>query len=71
MYERDEKCIQHFGRKTRRDHSEDLGVDVNTISELDLNEKCNGKLWTRYIWLRIGTTDGLKILNTVMNIQVP
>jgi hypothetical protein len=36
MYERerDEKCIQNFGRKTMlREHSEDLGVDESIILE--------------------------------------
>jgi hypothetical protein len=35
-------------------HSEDLGVDGRIIFEWALG-KYYGKLWTRCIWLRIGT----------------
>jgi len=37
-----------------RDHSENLGVDGNIILEWIL-----GKLVDGFIWLRIGTSDGL------------
>jgi hypothetical protein len=36
-----------------RDHEEDLGVDGRLILEWIL-EKQNWKLWTVFIWLRIG-----------------
>jgi hypothetical protein len=39
-----------------RDHSEDLGVD-GRISDWIL-EKWGWKLWTGFIWLRIGTSGG-------------
>jgi hypothetical protein len=42
----------------RREHSEDLGVDGKITSECIL-EKYGGKVWTGFIWLRIGTTGGL------------
>jgi hypothetical protein len=37
----DEKCIQSFGRKNfnRRDHLEDLGVDVGIILQLVLKKQ--------------------------------
>jgi hypothetical protein len=41
-----------------RDHSEDLGVDGEIISGWILG-KSGGKVWTGFIWLRIGTSDGL------------
>jgi hypothetical protein len=40
-----------------KDYSEDLGVDGKVISEWIL-EKCGGKVWTRCVWLRIGTSGG-------------
>jgi hypothetical protein len=41
-----------------RDHSEELGVDGRIILEWILGKYC-GKLWTRFIWLRIVTGGGL------------
>jgi hypothetical protein len=41
-----------------RDHSEDLGVDWRIILEWIL-EKETGKLWTGFVWLRLGTNGGL------------
>jgi hypothetical protein len=41
-----------------REHSEELGVDGKTISERIL-EKHGGKVWTGFIWLRIGTSGEL------------
>jgi hypothetical protein len=41
-----------------RDHSEDLGVDGKIVLELILR-KCGRKVWSGFIWLRIGTNDGL------------
>jgi hypothetical protein len=40
-----------------RDYSEDLSVDGRTISELILG-KWVRKVWTRLIWLRVGTNGG-------------
>jgi hypothetical protein len=40
-----------------RDHSEDLGVDGRVIFEWILG-KSSGKMWTGFIWLRIGTSGG-------------
>jgi hypothetical protein len=41
-----------------RDHWEDQGVDGKTVLEWILR-KLGEKLWTGFIWLRIGTSDGL------------
>jgi hypothetical protein len=41
-----------------RDHSEDLGVDEIIIFEWML-DKYVGKMWIGFMWLRIGTSDGL------------
>jgi hypothetical protein len=41
-----------------RDHSEDLGVDEKIILEWILGKRI-GKVWTRFIWLRIETSGGL------------
>jgi hypothetical protein len=38
-----------------RGHWEDLGIDRKMIRERILG-KYVGKLWTGYIWLKIGTT---------------
>jgi hypothetical protein len=38
----------------RRDQSEDRGIDGKIILESIL-EKEGGKMWTGFIWLRIGT----------------
>jgi hypothetical protein len=40
-----------------RDHLEDLSID-GKILELVLWKK-GGKMWTGFIWLRIGTSGGL------------
>jgi hypothetical protein len=39
-----------------RDHSENLGVD-GKITEW-ITVKHDGRLWTGFIWLRIGTSGG-------------
>jgi len=38
-----------------RDHLEDLGIDGKVILEWMLGKE-GGKLWTGFIWLRIGTS---------------
>jgi hypothetical protein len=40
------------------DHLKDLGVDGKIILECILGKQC-GKLYSRCIWLRIGTSGGL------------
>jgi hypothetical protein len=42
----------------RRNHAVDLGVDGKTILEVILGKRVE-KLWTGFIWLRIGTRSGL------------
>jgi hypothetical protein len=37
---------------------EDIGVDGKIALEWILEKDC-GRLWTGFIWLRIGTSDGL------------
>jgi hypothetical protein len=39
-----------------RDHSKDLGVDFRTILGWILGIE-GGKVWTGFIWLRIGTSE--------------
>jgi hypothetical protein len=41
-----------------RDHLEDIGIDGKVILEWILG-KWDGKEWSGYIWLRIGTTGRL------------
>jgi hypothetical protein len=41
-----------------RDHSEVLGAGGKTILEWILGKE-DGKVWTGFIWLRIGTSGGL------------
>jgi hypothetical protein len=53
---RDEKCIQNLvGKPEGKNSSKDLGVDGSTILEWILGKQ-GGKLWTGFIWLRIGTS---------------
>jgi hypothetical protein len=40
------------------DHPEDLGVDGKIILEWVLGEE-GGKVWTEFMWLRIGISGGL------------
>jgi hypothetical protein len=46
------------GNLMGRDHLEDLGVDGNIILQWILGKWC-GRVWTGFIWLRIGTSGGL------------
>jgi hypothetical protein len=57
---RDKKCIQNFDRKNLkgRDHPENVGVDGRIIFKRIL-ELQGEKVWTEYIWLRIGTNGSL------------
>jgi hypothetical protein len=41
-----------------KDHSEDIGIDGKVILEWILG-KYGRKMWTGFIWLRIGTSGGL------------
>jgi hypothetical protein len=40
------------------DHLEELGVDGRIILELILGKQ-DGKVWTEFIWLRVGTINGI------------
>jgi hypothetical protein len=53
MYGRYEKRIQNFGRKTWKDHAEDLGIDGKTLLEWILEAR-GVKVWTKCNWLMIG-----------------
>jgi len=59
MHERREMHTK-FGQKTLkgRDNSEDIGVGRRTILEWILGKQ-RGKVWTGFIWLRIGSSGGL------------
>jgi hypothetical protein len=46
------------GNLKGREHSEDLGIDGRIILEWILR-KLGGKVWTRCIWLWVGTSGGL------------
>jgi len=43
------------GKPEGKNHSEDLGVD----GTMDVYREINGKVWSEFIWLWIGTSDGL------------
>jgi hypothetical protein len=59
MHGRDEKFTQHFGAENlkRKDHSEDRRRWEDNI-KTDLRE-IGWEMWTVYIWLRTGTSEGL------------
>jgi hypothetical protein len=42
-----------------RDDVEDLGFDGRIILQWIVGDICGGKLWTGFIWLRIGAGGGL------------
>jgi len=44
--------------KGRREQLEDLGTDGKIISEWNLNKQ-GRKMWTGFIWLKIGSSGGL------------
>jgi hypothetical protein len=53
---RDENAYNVFvGKSEGKNHSEDLGEDGRIILEWILGE-WGGRVWTGYIWLRIGTS---------------
>jgi len=41
-----------------RDHFEDLGMDGKITLQWVLGKQ-SGKIWNRFIWLRIGTNGGV------------
>jgi len=55
----------------KRDYLEDLSVDGMIILKYVLN-MCDGELWTRLLWLRIGTGGEWRaLLSAVMNVRIP
>jgi hypothetical protein len=52
------RTIFCLGNLKGRDNSEDLGVDGMIILELILGKQ-GGKVWTEFVWIRIGTNGGL------------
>jgi hypothetical protein len=57
------------GKPEGKRHSEELGVDGRIILKWILR-KLGWKLWTGFIWLRIGNS-GKVVVNTLMNFRVP
>jgi hypothetical protein len=51
------KLRNESGRVKGRDHSEDLLLDGRIIITLILR-KYGGRVWTEFMWLRIGTSGG-------------
>jgi hypothetical protein len=62
------KCIKRMWQVNLkgRNRSEQLGVNARIILEWIL-EKYSVKLWTRFIWLRIGTVGGLFSRRTLLH----
>jgi hypothetical protein len=50
-------CSAHGRDEKGRDHSEDLDIDGKIILESILG-KCGEKVWTGFIWLRMGPVTG-------------
>jgi hypothetical protein len=57
MHEKDQKCIQTFSKKKLkgRDLLEDMSIDRIKMGL----KQTDGRGWTGFIWLRIGTSDRL------------
>jgi hypothetical protein len=55
---RDEKNKLGLENLKVRESFEDLGVDGNVTLEWTLGTQC-GRVWTGYIWRRIGISGGL------------
>jgi hypothetical protein len=58
MHGTDNKCIQCFGGKPKRDHLKDLGVEGRTILNWIL-KKQDMRMWAGFIGLWIETSSGL------------
>jgi hypothetical protein len=60
VHGRDEKCVHYFWLESvkGRDHSEELGVDGKILLAWILGKQ-GGKVWTGFVWLRIGTSGRL------------
>jgi hypothetical protein len=59
IHGKDENCIQNFiGKLEGKRPLEDLDIGGRIILECIFG-KYGGKMWTRCVWLRIGTSSGL------------
>lgn len=50
-------CKFLVGKLEEKNHLEDLRLDVRTVLKL-IFQKLHGKLWSRFVCLRIGTIGG-------------
>jgi hypothetical protein len=61
----EKRCIRGFGGKNwgaeGQNHLEDLGVDETIILKC-IFKKSDGAAWTRLMWLRIATGEGLLLM---------
>ena len=58
------------GNLKERNHLQDPGLDGKVIFRWR-PRKWDVGLWTRLVWLRIGTSGGRALVSAVMNLQVP
>jgi hypothetical protein len=55
--ESNKRCLQNFEEPEIIDHFEDVFVDGSIILNWILEKEC-GKLQTKFVWLKTGTSEG-------------